>query len=99
MRIISRSALVDFWNIHPEAKDKLEAWYRTCKTCSAGSFHELKQTFQTADYVPKLFTVFDVGGNDYRIVTVIHYDKQRVFVREVFTHTQYDRWTKQNRRK
>lgn len=48
------------------------------------------QTFNTADYVDG-FTVFDVGGNQYRIATVIHYDKQRNYVRAVMTHAEYDR--------
>ena len=98
MRIISKTALVNFYRIHPESRERLEAWYRTCKACNAANFSELKQTFQTADYVPK-FTVFDVGGNEFRLVTVIHYDKQRVFIREVLTHAQYDKWTKLNRAK
>ena len=99
MRIISKAALVDFWTIHPEAKEKLEAWYRACLACNARNLSELKQTFQTADYVPKQFTIFDVGGNAYRIVTAIHYDKQKLFIREVLTHARYDKWTKQNRGK
>lgn len=99
MWIISKTALVNFYQKHPESKDKLEAWYRACKACHAENFSELKQTFNTADYVPKHYTVFDVGGNDYRIVAAIHYDKQRVFIREVLTHAEYDKWTKQNRGK
>lgn len=99
MRIISKSALITFYQAHPEAKARLEAWYRACKACNAVNYNELKQTFQTADYVPRKFTIFDVGGNEFRIVTVIHYDKQTVFIREVLTHAQYDKWTKQNRGK
>lgn len=99
MRIVSKSAIVSFYQVHPEAKEKLEAWYRACKACSATSLSELKQTFSTADYVPKQFTVFDVGGNEYRIVTAIHYDRQIVYVREVFTHAQYDKWSRRNRAK
>ena len=53
------------------------------------------QTFNTADYVDG-FTIFDVGGNRYRIAAVIHYDKQRIYVRAVMTHAEYDRnnWRK-----
>jgi mRNA interferase HigB len=98
MWTISKTALVNFYQKHPEAKEKLEAWYRVCKACNATNFSELKQTFNTADYVPERYTIFDVGGNDYRIVTVIHYNTQKVFIRHVFTHAQYDKWTKQNRR-
>lgn len=99
MRIISKTALVSFYQTHQEAKDRLEAWYRACKACNAKNHIELKQTFQTADYVPEKYTIFDVGGNNYRIVAVIHYDKQMVYIREVLTHAQYDKWTKQNRGK
>lgn len=99
MRIITKSALVNFCTIHPEAREKLEAFYRALKHCSALSFNELKQTFQTADYVPKKYTVFDVGGNAYRVVAVIHYNTQTAYIRGVFTHVEYDRWTKYNRGK
>lgn len=99
MWTISKTRLVSFYQKHPEAKEKLEAWYRACKACQAANFSELKQTFNTADYVPEKYTIFDVGGNDYRIVAVIHYNTQKVYIREVFTHAQYDKWTKQNRRK
>lgn len=99
MRIISKTALVEFWTIHPEAESKLQAWYTALKNCSARDYNELKQTFATADYVPKNYTVFDVGGNAYRVIVSIHYDKQKAFVREVLTHVEYNRWTKANRGK
>jgi mRNA interferase HigB len=99
MWIISKAALVAFYQTHPEAKDRLEAWYRICETCKATNYNELKQTFQTADYVPRKFTIFDVGGNEFRIVTVIHYNTKKVFIRAVLTHAEYDKWTKQNRGK
>jgi mRNA interferase HigB len=99
MRIYSKSALVAFHQTHPEAKERLDAWFRACETCDAANYNELKQTFQTADYVPKKFTIFDVGGNKFRIVTVIHYNTKSVYIRAVFTHAEYDKWTKQNRGK
>ena len=50
----------------------------------------LHETFGSADYVDG-FTLFDVGGNRYRIAAVIHYDKQRMYIRQVMTHAEYDR--------
>lgn len=99
MRPISKTALIRFYQIHPKAKEKLEAWYRACESCNAKNFSELKQTFNTADYVPEKYTIFDVGGNAYRIVTVIHYNTGKVFIRAVLTHAEYDKWSKQNRGK
>ena len=73
----------------------LEEWFRKASQCQAESFPALGQTFNTADYVDG-FTIFDVAGNRYRIAAVIHYDKQRIYVRAVMTHTEYDRnnWRK-----
>lgn len=76
----------------------MEAWYRLVKASSHLSFGEVKRTFSTADYVPP-FVVFDVGGNNFRVIAAIHYDRQKLYVREVFTHSEYDRWSKSYRSK
>jgi len=67
----------------------LQEWYRNSSDCTAASFPELRQTFGSADYVDG-YTIFDVGGNKYRIAAVIHFDKQRVYVRAVMTHSGYE---------
>ncbi|MFH0822955.1 MAG: type II toxin-antitoxin system HigB family toxin [Pseudomonadota bacterium] len=68
----------------------LQEWFRNVHQLAAESFPELRGTFGSADYVDG-FTIFDVGGNRYRIVAVIHYDKQRLYIRQVMTHAEYDR--------
>lgn len=90
MRVISKRPLREFWTRHPEAKPALQEWFRRLSNCSAASFPELRQTFGSADYVDG-FVIFDVGGNKYRIAVVIHFDKQRAYVRDVMTHADYDR--------
>ena len=99
MRIITKTALLNFWNKHPEAQRAMEAWHQAARNCASRNYSELKQTFSTADYVPAKYTVFDVAGNNYRVVTVIHYNTQMIYIRGVFTHAEYDRWTKENREK
>jgi mRNA interferase HigB len=98
MHVISKHALAAFWLKHPGARVPLEAWYRLVKTSSYLSFQELKKAFSSADYVPP-FVVFDVGGNNFRVIGAIHYDRQKLYIREVFTHTEYDRWNKAYRSK
>jgi mRNA interferase HigB len=95
MRVISRKPLGDFWERHPESASVLDEWFKKCSQCQAASFPELRRTFASVDYVDG-FTLFDVGGNRYRISAVIHYDKQRIYVRQVMTHAEYDRndWRK-----
>ena len=97
MRLIAESTLREFWDKHPESKSKLSAWFKLFKACSAQDFNELKQTFPSADYVPKRYTVFDIGGNAYRVVLHVHYNRQKAYVRLVGTHAEYDEWTEKNR--
>jgi mRNA interferase HigB len=99
MRVVSEKRLREFWEKHPEAKEVMKAWYRTAKNCSAKSLNELKQTFSSADYVAGKYTVFDVGGNNYRIIASIHHNIQIIYIRDVLTHREYDTWTKEHRGK
>lgn len=95
MRIISKRPIREFWERHPESKSALEEWFRKVEQITVASFPELRRIFGAADYVDG-YTLFDVGGNKYRIATVTHYDKQRLYVRQVMTHAEYDQnhWRK-----
>lgn len=99
MHVIAKSTLLEFSLKHPAARENLLSWHKTMEACKAKDFNELKLTFKNADYVPKKYTVFDISGNDYRIVAVIHYNIQKVYLRLVGTHSEYDKWTKENRKK
>jgi mRNA interferase HigB len=90
MRVISKKPLRDFWEEHPESQAPLEEWFKKVTRSSPCSFPELRLSFNSADYVDG-FTIFDVGGNKYRIATVIHYDKKRLYVRRVMKHEEYER--------
>lgn len=98
MHVISKKALETFWLQHPTAKSPLEAWYKLVNTANFDTFTDIKQSFNSTDYVPP-YTVFDVGGNNFRVIAVIHYNRQKLYIREVFTHAEYDRWNKANRSK
>ena len=91
MRVISNSALVDFAARHPAAETPLQVWRRIIETRAFVGFADIRKTFNTVDRVGQ-FYVFDIGGNKYRIVAAIHFDKQRLYVRHVFTHKEYDSW-------
>ncbi|MEX3946136.1 type II toxin-antitoxin system HigB family toxin, partial [Paraburkholderia sp. BR10937] len=60
----------------------------------------LKKTFgTTVDYVPTKFYVFDVGGNNFRVVATVHLNRQMLLISHVLTHKEYDEWTRKNIRK
>lgn len=90
MRIISRKALNDFAASHTYAEAALAEWYRKMKLGSFRSLAEVRAVFPSADPVGKL-TVFNVGGNAVRVITAIHYNRGRVYVRAVLTHAEYDK--------
>ncbi|MGH8138074.1 MAG: type II toxin-antitoxin system HigB family toxin [Steroidobacteraceae bacterium] len=99
MRVISRRPLREFWETHPQAKAPLVSWFRVMEQSKFLDFNSIKATFRTADYVAP-FTVFDIGGNNFRLIAAIHYNTGRVYVRHVFTHHDYDSWSyEMNRRK
>ncbi|WP_256927493.1 type II toxin-antitoxin system HigB family toxin [Caballeronia sordidicola] len=84
------SPLRDFWGNHPEAQKVLKDWFKVLESQEFANFTEVKRTFNTVDYVAP-FTVFDVGGNKYRVITDIHYNRKKVYIRYVLTHAEYDR--------
>lgn len=91
MRVISNKTLLDFSKRHPRAGEPLQAWRKVIESRPFQNFAELKSTFNATDRVDA-FYVFDIGGNKYRIVAAIHFNRQQLFVRHVFTHKEYDAW-------
>ncbi|HZD11390.1 MAG TPA: type II toxin-antitoxin system HigB family toxin [Candidatus Binatia bacterium] len=65
-------------------------WYTRTKHASWRSFIDLRSTFPSADRVGR-FTVFDIKGGSYRLICRIEYELQKVFIRHVLTHEDYDR--------
>lgn len=97
MRVITINPLKFFWQIHPNSRSPLEMWYRVAKKAEWDSFDDVRQDYgKRVDRVGK-FTVFDIGGNKYRLIVAIHYNTQRIYVRYVLTHAEYtrDNWKKE----
>ncbi len=90
MRVISRKALRDYWEEHPVAEEVLNDWFRKIKRIGPTNFAELRETFPSADIFGGC-VVFNVGGNNYRIITYVHFKSQRVFIRAVLSHAEYSK--------
>lgn len=91
MRVISNKALTDFAIIHKDAAVPLQAWRKLVESNAFAGFNDLKTKFGSVDRVGD-FYVFDIKGNNYRLIAAIHFDKQRLYIRHVFTHVEYDKW-------
>ena len=90
MHVISRKALRDFWRKHPDAETALRRWADIVETGQFESFEELRAAFPSADKVGDLI-VFNIGGNKYRLIASIHFNRGKVYIRHVLTHPEYDR--------
>ena len=89
MRIITKKRLVEFAKRHPDAKEPLFSWYHIVEKQDFVHLADLRTVFRSADSVGK-FTVFNIGGNKYRLIVVIHYNRRIVYIRHVLTHSEYN---------
>ena len=94
MRIISKARLREFWDEHPQARGPLEKWYHVARQAFWKNFMEVRQCLGTVDAARvasgHTVTIFDVGGNNYRLIAAIHYQRQTLYLLRVLTHSQYD---------
>lgn len=95
MRVISKRTLVEYYTKHADAKIALEVWYKKVKQLEWNNFSDLRRAFGSADNVGNKRVVFNIKGNDYRLVAIVQYDLKRVFVRFIGTHSEYDRLTEE----
>jgi mRNA interferase HigB len=95
MHVISRKALLAFAEKHPDSRPPLLRWYKIIENSDFTSFEDLRTTFPSADKVGDLI-VFNVGGNKYRLIASIHFNRGKVYIRQVMTHQEYNRgaWEK-----
>ena len=90
MRVISRRTLLSFAEKHKDAAVALEKWRKMAEKAKWQNPEDLKKQFAAVDIVGK-FTVFDIKGNQYRLIVDIQYQKQIIFIKYVLTHKEYDR--------
>jgi len=85
MHIISLKMLRDFWSKHPEAEKVLREWHTIVEHAEFRDFSHVRDFVNSADYVPP-YTIFDVDGNNYRVVVMVRYKVKKVYVQKVMTH-------------
>jgi mRNA interferase HigB len=93
LRIISKRRLREFWEDNPDAESPLRFWHSVSKRVIWGNPAEMKRDFPSADVVGKC-TVFDIKGNDYRLIVKIEYAKQTIYIKHVLSHKEYgkEKW-------
>lgn len=90
VHVITRRALKEFAAIHKAAETPLDSWYSVAKKERWESIADVKVNYPHADAVGSC-TVFNIGGNKYRLVVKIEYKLQTVYIKHVLTHARYDK--------
>jgi mRNA interferase HigB len=90
LHVISRRRLREAAERHPSVESALDVWYRIAKRAEWRSLADVRKTFSTADSVQK-WTVFNIKGNSFRLITEINYRFQRIYIRHVLTHDR-EKW-------
>ena len=91
MRVIARSTLVTYYTKNPQSKVALEDWYNKTKEAQWECFADIKKTFNSVDSVGNKRFVFNIKGNDYRLIVLIKFTISHVLIRFVGTHEEYDK--------
>ncbi len=90
-RIFAKSTLRQFWEKHAETEQYLKTWYNTAMSSTWVSPNDIKKTYANASILKSGRVVFNIKGNDYRLVAKINFEKQWLFVRFIGTHAEYDK--------
>lgn len=90
MRLIAIKNLRNEADRYPDAKKVVETWYLVVKNANWSNLEDVRQVYRDAEAVGN-FTVFNIKGNNYRLIVGINYAKQRVYFKYFLTHPEYDK--------
>jgi mRNA interferase HigB len=90
MRVLKVKTLRDYWEQHADSQGPLEAWYEHAKRARWTTPADVRRDYGTASILPNNRVVFNIKGNNYRLVVQLHYKSGIVFIRFIGTLAQYD---------
>lgn len=91
MRVISRNKLIEYYTKNADSKSALEEWFLKTKKAEWSNFEDIKNTFNSVDYVGNQHYVFNIKGNNYRLIVVIKFAINTILIRFIGTHAEYDK--------
>ena len=90
MRVISKATLVNFWPTNPSARSALQTWFEDASHAQWKTPQDIKARYAAASFVGANRVVFNIKGNDYRLVVAVAYQFSALYIKFVGTHAQYD---------
>ncbi len=90
-RILSKRTLREFWEKYPDSKSYIETWYDVVNKAEWKTPNDIKEYYATVTILKNARVVFNIKGNDYRLIAKINYERQWLFIRFIGTHKEYDK--------
>ena len=91
MRIIAQRILRQCWTTHRRAEIPLRAWYAEASRADWAAPADIKDAYRSASFLANNRVIFNIKGNDYRLVVAVHYHRRMMFIRFAGTHREYDK--------
>ncbi|RDC65476.1 type II toxin-antitoxin system HigB family toxin [Adhaeribacter pallidiroseus] len=91
MRVIAKRTLRDFWEKHADSEQQLKAWYNEAEQANWQSPNEIKKDYPSASILEDNRMVFNIKGNNYRLIVRINYKYGLIWIRFIGTHAEYDK--------
>lgn len=91
MRVITEEPLKLYIERHPDTKTALQDWLRVVKAAEWNNFADVKRSFNSVDNVGNQHYVFNIRGNDHRLVVVVKFTIKWIYIRFIGTHAEYDK--------
>jgi mRNA interferase HigB len=91
LRVIAKKILRDFWVTHANCEQQLKSWYQEASTDQWKNPNEIKKAFPSVSILNDHGVVFNLKGNNYRLIVKINYDYQMIWIRFIGTHSEYDK--------
>ncbi|OFZ97856.1 MAG: addiction module toxin RelE [Betaproteobacteria bacterium RIFCSPLOWO2_02_FULL_62_17] len=91
MRIIALGTLRIFWQKHADAEIPLRSWYAAASRADWHAPADIKADYRSASFIANNRVVFNIKGNEYRLVVAVHYNRGMMFIRFIGTHREYDK--------
>ena len=97
MNVIKKRTLDNYATRYASAAEQLTSWRKIFEKTAFADINAIRAVLPTADFADP-YTIFNIKGNHYRLITIIHYRYQRIYIKEFFTHAEYDKWNKERKR-
>lgn len=91
MRVISKPTLRNFWELHADTKQQLLSWYRETENTRWENFNDIKINYPSASIIGENRVVFNIRGNNYRVVVKISFFYKMAWIRFIGSHAEYDK--------